>query len=187
MVKKILFSLLLATVGCASDDSDEPQPPQPTTPDESPPVWPVPPELPQEPDLPPEIPPDIPDFPPIPTEEIAKLYLLINGERASRSLPILSTEEALSCASQRHADDIGPRRMCSHAGGDSSSFVDRVEACGFQMVSGSEIIACGHRNPREAVNGWLASPGHRAAMLDAQNRSMGAAVVNNYWVVVFSK
>jgi endoglucanase len=117
---------------------------------------------------------------------VAKLYTEINAERASRSATVLPEDEALRCAAAKHAADIGARGVCSHTGADGSSFVDRVAACGGNIRSGGEIIACGQTAPRIAVDAWLNSPGHAAIMLNPGQTKMGGGVANNYWVVVFS-
>lgn len=196
-MKTLLFgALLLGALACGDEgcEDDKPAPPAPVPalelpppppPAPLPPVPPPPAPAPAPAPLPP-LPPPPPAPQPAPSDQIAELEGLINAERASRGLPIVATDKALACAAAAHAADIGPRRACSHTGADGSSFSERVARCGGSLGSGGEIIACGYGTPRQAVDGWLSSPGHRAIMLDGSQRAMGAGMVANHWVVVFS-
>ena len=107
----------------------------------------------------------------------------INRVRVARGLRKVTATAGLNCAAQRHAKDIGPRRVCSHTGSDGSSPWARASRCGAK--ADGEIIACGHRTPAAAVQGWTKSPGHAAIMFNPNQTIVGAAMVDNYWVVDF--
>ena len=124
---------------------------------------------------------------PVPPQDQATLTDLaniINQERAAKGLSVLTINTALNCATKRHAADAGSHSSCSHTGSDGSSPWDRAKDCGGS--GNGEIIACGQGSPREAVDAWIASPGHNAIMFDGSNRTFGLGVSNNYWVVLFS-
>lgn len=121
-----------------------------------------------------------------PADSAAKAVLAeINKARTQRGLSVLGELAALNCASARHAKDIGQRRVCTHTGADGSSPWDRAKGCG--TVASGEIVACGHQTAAAAVVGWTNSPGHAAIMFDPAQKRFGAAMVNNFWVVMFQK
>jgi uncharacterized protein YkwD len=64
----------------------------------------------------------------------------------------------------------------SHIGNDGSTFVARARAAGYEQPSG-ENIAWGFDTSDEVVTAWMASPGHRANILNCQARSIGTGVV----------
>lgn len=122
------------------------------------------------------------------TAPVTALFEEINKQRQQRGLSTLTVNADLNCATAIHAKDVGNRRVCSHTGADNSSPWDRIKRCGDgKTFATGEIIACGQTTPVSAVQAWIGSPGHNRIMFDAQNKRMGAAVVNNYWVVLFSK
>jgi len=110
----------------------------------------------------------------------------INEERTSRGLTAVVIADDLECAARVHSKDIGEHEACSHDDSDGSGPGERVEACDGSGWSG-EIVACGQTTPREAVNGWLGSPGHKRIMLDPDQKKVGIAMHNNYWTAVFRK
>lgn len=120
-----------------------------------------------------------------PTQPTAELLATINLEREARGLSELQPLQGLTCAAERHAADIGQARQCRHNGRDGTSPWERAKACNTQATG--EIIACGQQTARAAVDAWTKSAGHARIMYDPQNRTVGAAMVGNYWVVLFRK
>lgn len=216
MLNRLFLTVLLLTpASCSVDkcerDCDQAPPPSAPAPvpdpgpqpEPEPPAGglplpiPLPPGTPLPPPALPPLPEPIPGEPgpgpgPAPSDpgdieaQERELGRLINEERLKAGLSPVEASPELSCAAGRHAADIGPRRGCSHAGSDGSSFSQRAAACGLQMKSGGEIIACGQQTPRAAVDAWLGSPGHRAVMLGRSQRLFGVGLVDNFWVVVFA-
>lgn len=111
----------------------------------------------------------------------------INKERRARSLPALVEKSELTCAAAKHSKDIGVRKVCTHTGKDGSNPGARINSCGLKPMAWGEIVACGQKTPRAAVDGWLNSPGHRAIMLSRTYKYFGGGMTNNYWTVAFSK
>jgi len=120
------------------------------------------------------------------TETEQELLATINAERTSRGLSAVVLRDDLICSAQHHSLDIGEHQVCSHDDSDGSGPGERVEACGGSGWSG-EIVACGQTTPRDAVDGWLGSPGHNAIMLDPDQKTIGVAMSNNYWTAIFDK
>lgn len=199
----IFVSLICAAIACGDEKCRKcPEPTPAPQPQPQPQPQPEPPggggiPIPLPPGLPIPLPPGLPipspgqpgepaDPAPGSDDQLAELEALINKERADRGIPVVASDRALACAAGAHSADIGPRRTCSHDGSDGSSFSQRVGRCGGSIGYGGEIIACGQSTPRQAVDGWLNSPGHRAIMLDGSQRRVGVGMTGNYWVAVFS-
>lgn len=122
---------------------------------------------------------------PSPPSQAEVLKMEINKERLkSGALQIVSTPE-LDCAAKVHAIDIAQMRSCTHTGSDGSQFWERARKCGTR--ASGEIVACGYKDEKSTVNGWMNSPGHRAIMLDPKQIAMGAYRAGDYWVVIFRK
>lgn len=117
----------------------------------------------------------------------SELLTTINQERVKRGLPKLIEKSELNCAASKQADYIGSRKICSHTGAGGSSPGDRIKSCGLRPLAWGEIVACGQRTPRAAVDAWIKSPGHNAIMFSKTYRYFGGAMSNNYWTVVFTK
>jgi uncharacterized protein YkwD len=107
------------------------------------------------------------------------LRCLVNEERADRGLRTLRRHGALGKAARGHADDMVARGYFAHER-PGSTFRGRLRRAGWKGAAAAEAIAwgCGGLGvPREIVDGWLASPPHRAILLGRYNRAgIGLAV-----------
>lgn len=115
--------------------------------------------------------------------KLKRMVNLINKERKAKGLHALKVDPKLNCAAQMHSDDIGPKRLCQHEGTDGSSPWDRAERCGTRAFA--ENVACGQGTPRQAVDGWLNSPGHYKNMMNEKLEFIGLGVNNNFWTNIF--
>jgi len=107
----------------------------------------------------------------------------INKEREAAKVGELYISTRLKCAADRHSNDMGKNKNCSHTGTDKTSPWDRAEKCGTKAYG--EIIACGQSTPRKAVDGWLKSAPHKKIMLNGRFKSVGLGMENNYWTAIF--
>ncbi len=168
MIKVLLLAFAVALAGCTStSDPDGPQ------------------------DMAPQVPRDTSadsdgngDLYEALAPELQELFTIINEERATRGLAAVVLREALLCAADSHSADIGERRECTHDSPDGADPGARVNACGGGGWNG-EIVACGQRSARAAVDAWLDSPGHNHIMLDDSQRAIGIAMHENFWTAVF--
>ena len=87
--------------------------------------------------------------------------------------PCVGESGQLSRAAQGHSDDMVARRFFEHVTPGGSTLGDRVEATGY--IAGrrdwelGEAIAWAQQpldTPDSLMRAWLASPGHRAIILD---------------------
>ena len=102
----------------------------------------------------------------------------------------VSYDERLAGASLAHLTDMIARNYFAHAGGPSprypagSTLAERVRESGYPWGVGAlgrgsaveEVLGRGQRSFRELLAGWLASPGHCAALMSPSMRQFGVAV-----------
>jgi uncharacterized protein YkwD len=108
---------------------------------------------------------------------------LVNQERTSRGLRPLKSNRHLSKAAGGHARDMVARGYFSHDSMNGASFVDRIRKAGYvsarALPSLGEDLAWGSGTlgtPREIVQSWMDSPGHRANILRRKFREAGMGV-----------
>lgn len=108
---------------------------------------------------------------------------LVNQERTSRGLRPLKSNRRLAKAALAHARDMVRRGYFAHESLSGSDFVDRIRRTGYisrrSFPSLGEDLAFGSGQlgtPRAIVDGWMASPGHRANILNPKFREAGIGV-----------
>ena len=108
---------------------------------------------------------------------------LVNQERTSRGLKPLKANRRLSKAAVKHARDMNLKGYFSHESANGATFVDRIRKTGYVkprlFPSLGEDLAWGSGTlgtPREIVQGWMDSPGHRANILSRKFREAGMGV-----------
>jgi uncharacterized protein YkwD len=97
----------------------------------------------------------------------------INQRRVAMGLVALRSDPALSRASRRHSEDIGPLGLCQHDGTDGSSPWDRATEAGYTGFAMGEVVGCGYPTALSVVDGWWGSPAHYAILTDANARDIG--------------
>lgn len=115
-----------------------------------------------------------------------------NAERTSRGLGPFLWDVALQRAAQAHADHMAAVGRMAHAGIGDGSPADRIRAAGYPGGSTAENVAWNYPDVPAAMQGWLNSPGHRAAILSRSYTAMGAAVAHGrdgspYWCTTFGR
>jgi uncharacterized protein YkwD len=108
---------------------------------------------------------------------------LVNQERSSRGLKPLKANRHLTRAATGHARDMNARGYFSHDTAGGGTFVDRIRKAGYvppkAFPSLGEDLAWGSgtlATPREIVQGWMESPGHRANILNPRFHDAGMGV-----------
>lgn len=105
----------------------------------------------------------------------------------------LAWNEALGAAALAHSRDMAARRHMAHGGSDGSEVGMRATRAGYGWRTVGENIAAGQTSPREAVDGWIESPGHCANLMNPEFKEMGAGYAISrarmpgfaYWTQVF--
>ncbi|WP_432561453.1 CAP domain-containing protein [Kineococcus sp. SYSU DK003] len=99
-----------------------------------------------------------------------------NAARAAAGCAPLFLDPALTAAADRHTHEMAATGRMTHTGADGSSPRTRLAAEGVHPVRTAENIAYGY-DAGSVVDAWLASPGHRANILDCRLRAIGVAEV----------
>lgn len=104
----------------------------------------------------------------------------------------LSWNAALGSAAQGHSQAMAHGNYFAHRDPDGRSVADRAKGAGFRGRKIGENIAAGQGSPNQAMQDWLASPGHCANLMNPMFTQVGAASANDsrsdagvYWTMVF--
>jgi uncharacterized protein YkwD len=114
----------------------------------------------------------------------AATLCLVNRERAARGERALQVNGRLEQAAQTHTESMAFGDYFEHEGPSGDTPAARMRAAGYIYSSqiGWEVgenIGWGtlwEGSPRAVVAGWMASPGHRANILDARFRDTAIGV-----------
>ncbi|MBT8766521.1 CAP domain-containing protein [Metapseudomonas boanensis] len=104
----------------------------------------------------------------------------------------LAWNSALGAAAQEHSRAMANGNYFAHRGHDGDSPADRARAAGYRGRQIGENIAAGQGSPSKAMEGWLASPGHCANLMNPRFTQVGAAYATQsrsdagiYWTMLF--
>jgi uncharacterized protein YkwD len=116
------------------------------------------------------------------------------GASAYGPAPALKVSALLDDAAQIHATDMATHDFFAHKGSDGSRPSDRITRVGYKWQAVAENIAAGYREIDPVVQGWLASPGHCANLMNPVYTQMGIAFALNpksesgiYWSQTFGR
>jgi len=131
-----------------------------------------------------------------------EVLALVNAARASprrcgaqsfAASPPLAASATLEQVAEAHVLDMAQRSYFDHTGADGSSPTARVTRGGYDWRIAGENLALGRMTAREAVVGWLASPGHCANIMDPRFTETGVALAPGrerdgptYWAQTFA-
>lgn len=109
---------------------------------------------------------------------------LLNKQRARRGLRKLRLNARLSEAARRHTVDMVRRNYFSHTSRSGADVVDRLTRTGYmrgahRWVVGENLAwgSGGRSTPRQIMEAWMNSPGHRANILQRRFREIGIGVI----------
>lgn len=111
-------------------------------------------------------------------------FCLVNRERTVRGESALRFNANLQAAAQGHSESMAAGDYFDHIGPGGQTPLDRIKAAGYIYSSRvgfavGENIAWGTGSlstPRAIVASWMASPGHRANILDGGYRDSAIGV-----------
>lgn len=114
------------------------------------------------------------------------------GDQTFASTLPLAWNEKLASSALEHSHDMAKQNYFSHTGRDNSQAGERAKREGYDYRLIGENLAAGHGSAKQAVAGWLMSPGHCANLMNPEYTEMGAAYVVNpasdsaiFWTQVF--
>ncbi|MBA1204095.1 CAP domain-containing protein [Pseudomonas capeferrum] len=104
----------------------------------------------------------------------------------------LSWNTTLAGVAATHTRAMANQNFFDHIDRDGRTPGDRAELAGYLYQQVGENIAAGRDTPRKVVDGWLASPGHCATLMNPAFRELGAAYAVDpksdagiYWTGLF--
>jgi uncharacterized protein YkwD len=97
----------------------------------------------------------------------------VNAIRARAGRAPLSLDARLSRAALAHSIDMLNRNRLGHGGGDGSDPGARITRAGYAWRSYRENVGAGYPDLRQAMAGWMGSPGHRDNILAADVTQIG--------------
>lgn len=103
----------------------------------------------------------------------SSIVAAINGVRKRHGVPPLRYSSHLEAAARSQADLMARKDQLSHNLG--VTLRQRVTDAGYDGAVG-ENVAGGQQTLEQAIEGWLASPGHRSTLLSTRFVEFGLAV-----------
>lgn len=101
-----------------------------------------------------------------------RLVELTNAERAKVGCPALTVDARLMTSAEAHAVDMVAQQYFDHNGRDGSTPTTRGAAAGYP-AGVAENIGTGFTDAAAVMTAWLASPGHRANIVDCAYKVIG--------------
>lgn len=109
--------------------------------------------------------------------------------------PALAWNLPLTQAADAHSRDMVANNFFSHTGHNGSSAGQRITAAGYNWSTYGENIAAGQGSINQVVDGWMASDGHCANIMDAAFVDIGVVCVagtasttyRTYWTMDLGK
>lgn len=105
----------------------------------------------------------------------ADIVTQTNKMRASKGCKAVVVSPALTRAAAGHSAWMARTGKFSHVGASNSTFAHRIKKAGYVRPL-SENIAYGYRTGADVVKAWMASPGHRANLLNCKAKAVGVSV-----------
>jgi uncharacterized protein YkwD len=100
----------------------------------------------------------------------------VNKSRTQTRLKPLTINKALMKAAQKKAGDMAARNYFNHNSPDGKTPWDFMSEAGYNHRAAAENIAGNYATPDAVVKGWMASPGHRANILNRQFTETGVGI-----------
>ncbi|HYB13266.1 MAG TPA: CAP domain-containing protein, partial [Myxococcota bacterium] len=107
------------------------------------------------------------------------VYSAINATRAGQQRGPLERVPALDAVAREHSADMAARHYLSHDTPEGLNPVDRIQRGGVDgmTLAGENVGLTNRANPnREIVEGWIASPVHRANLLHPAFNATGVGI-----------
>jgi len=120
----------------------------------------------------------------------AQVVALVNEERAKAGLSPLTVDSKVAAAADTRAREI--ETSFSHTRPDGSSFSTALTQSGVSYRGAGENIAYGQKTPKDVMNSWMNSQGHRANILNKDFTTIGVGYHQNsdgtgYWTQLFTR
>ncbi|MED4238473.1 SafA/ExsA family spore coat assembly protein [Priestia megaterium] len=131
----------------------------------------------------------------IPTDKAGSSYeeqvvQLVNQERAKVGLKPLKSNWEVARVARYKSQDMIDKNYFSHTSPTYGSPFDMMKNFGITYSTAGENIAAGQATPKEVVNAWMNSEGHRKNILSSQFTEIGVGYAKggsygHYWTQMF--
>jgi len=109
----------------------------------------------------------------------------INEDRAKEGLAPYQISSALTAQARLHSQDMMTSNFFSHTSPNHGTFSERLKASGITVYGAGENIAR-YGSVEKAHAGLMASPGHRANLMNATYTHIGVGIIQdasgNYYI-----
>lgn len=120
----------------------------------------------------------------------ARASARVCGTTQYSAAPAMAWHPALFAAAAGHSADMAANNYFSHTGRDGRSPGDRMRAAGYSWRSYGENISAGRSTVDATIDGWMASPGHCANIMNPSFTEVAVACVKGgtsqyrtYWTM----
>ena len=110
----------------------------------------------------------------------------LNRARAQNGRPAARPNAALMAAALEQARHMASTNAVQHSGSGGSNVGQRVRRAGCAWTWVGENVAGGQPTDQAAMDGWMASAGHRRNVLNPAATSYGSASVGTYRSLVLA-
>lgn len=119
-----------------------------------------------------------------------EILTLVNAERSKQGLKPMKLNWELSRVAKVKAEDMAHEKYFSHTSPTYGTPFEMMKHFGITYRTAGENIAAGQKTPREVMQAWMNSKGHRANILNANYTELGVGQgsggpYNIYWVQMF--
>jgi uncharacterized protein YkwD len=104
------------------------------------------------------------------------IVALTNATRSNLNLGKLSESDKLQQAAQAKADDMMKAQYFSHTAPSGLTPWDWFKKAGYQYLYAGENLAVHYDVAEDVQDGWMASPGHRANIVNPNYTEIGVGV-----------
>ena len=117
----------------------------------------------------------------------SEVVRLVNVERRKNGLSELTHDWQLSRVARYKSQDMKNLGYFSHTSPTYGSPFNMMKNFGISYKTAGENIAKGYSTPKQVVDAWMNSPGHRANILNSSFTEIGVGYVSsgNYWTQMF--
>jgi uncharacterized protein YkwD len=99
------------------------------------------------------------------------------ARKSNGNLPALEENSKLNLSAQKKLDDMFAKQYFEHVSPSGTKIGDLADAVSYEYILIGENLALGNfKNDQALVDAWMASPGHRANVLNAHYTQIGIAV-----------
>lgn len=117
---------------------------------------------------------------------------LTNNARTAAGLAPVTVDSRMTTAAEAHSIEQAQRQKMTHTGRNGSNAGQRLKVLGYSWSTWAENVAAGQGDCASVVAAWMASPGHRANILNPAMVHIGMGAVKGpngviYWTMDLAK